>query len=136
MNSISVNTSVTTQVDDARNTLSTNTLTNVSSSNYVASSTTLTGSSWTSISVGSCADVSLLTIINNDNVYSQSLIAISGSANGYPMGGMIYPGFQYTTNWSGSITLAGRVIGSYAPAVSGTFVQQGLGVIEVIAQQS
>jgi hypothetical protein len=85
-------------------------------------------------------DVIQLAVFNDPTNYSSSVIQISASVPGptnIPLGAILIPGAIAVIPWSGSLTsVAARVIGSYPPFASGSFLQAGLGNIQYLAQQS
>jgi|ERR1035437_467788 hypothetical protein len=139
MNQLSTNASVNSVVDGVRTTVSTNINTQTSSSNFIAGNAVVTGSVWTTVTLGTLTDCIQAVFYNDNTQFSQSVIQISASSGGNPLGSILIPGSIAILPWSGSLTsVAVRVIGSYPPFVSGSGVanQFGQGNIQFLAQQS
>lgn len=133
-NSISVNQSVSSVIDGVRTSISSNTNAYTTSSNFSAGSQDVTSSAATVISFSQLSDVFTLTVVNDNTVYSASVIQITGSTTA-PINAILKPGEQTTIPWSGSMpNISGKVVGSYPPF--GAVVQNGKGTIQFLAQQS
>ena len=116
-NSISVQTNITNVGDVGRNSLSSNitTYTTSSAGYFVGSATVGSGYSALGAAITSLPDVLLLTVTNDNTLYSASVVAISGSnANGTPIGATLIPGSQAILPNSQSITsISAKVIGGW-----------------------
>ena len=145
-NSINSQVSVTSVVDGVRTTISSNIYTNTSSSNFLAGSQDVTGSAFTAQTFTGLNDVVSLTVVNDNTVYSASIIQISSSAAGntLPLGAILIPGAQAVIPWSGSLTqIATKVVG-YGFGIPGATnpvqgvgsAQAGKGTIQFLVQQS
>lgn len=139
-NSISSNTTITSVVDGVRTSVSNNQSTQTSSSNFLAGSQQVTSSAWTNLSFSQLNDVFMLTVVNDNSQYSQSVVQVYSGSNGTG-GGILAnlpPGGQAVIPWSGSLTTVSvKVIGSYSGgAFSPTVVQSGQGDVQFLAQQS
>jgi hypothetical protein len=130
--SISVQTSVTNNIDDIRNTISNNFNLTTTSSNVIVQSVVVNSTSYTPLSLGSLADVIMFTATNDDTVYSASTIQITGST-GVFIGSILTPGQQCVIPWSGSLAALSAKVVSGWPVGTATPAN---GVIQYSAQQS
>ena len=137
-NTLSTNASITSVVDSVRTTVSTNTNLQPSSSNFIAGNAVVTSSAWTNVTLGTLSDCIQLTVLSDSTVYSQSVITIASGSNGASVQGTLTPGSILVMPWSGSLTtISAKVVGNYTNNTgSPTVVQQGLGSIQFLAQQS
>ena len=133
MNSISIQSTVTSQVDGVRTVVSSNQNLNTSSSNFIAGSEGLTNGGWTAIPTSSLADVQVITILNDNSQYSASVISFATDNAGTNVIARILPGGQATIPWSGSLAgLYGKVTSAYPLYVA----TQTNGTCQFLLQQS
>jgi hypothetical protein len=113
-NQISTQQTVTSVVDGVRTVLSSNQNTYTTSSNFIAGGQVVTSASWASISLGGLSDVRILTVTNDNTVYTASSIYVATGSTGGNIIAKLGPGDQMTTPWLGSYTsLYARVMDSY-----------------------
>ena len=131
-NSISINQSVTSVIDGVRTTLSSNTNQLTTSSNFIAGGQDILATGYSPLSIGSLTDVAIITVLNDNSVYSASVIQITGSA-GANIGGILIPGYQLTIPYSGSISgISAKVVGGWP---NGT-ATPAKGTVQWLVQQS
>jgi len=136
-NTLNSSVSMTSTVDGARVSSNAPSITATpTSSNCIYSTMAVTSSAWTQVSLGSLTDVLQCYLYNDNTVYSQSLIQISGSGAGgsaNPVGTILYPGYSTLLSWSGSLSgLWAKVV----PNPQGAVYQLGQGSLQYILQQS
>ncbi len=142
MNSLSAQVTITNTSDNIRSVISNNQTTQCSSSNVIVASTSVTASTWTALSVGSCADVLNFTAWNDANVYSASVVQISGSGTqGQPIGGILIPDSVLSVPFSGSVaSLAAKIVNSYPASISASGASSNPlwvnGIVQYSMQQS
>ena len=131
-NSISVQATVTNTVDNIRNVISSNAVTNTTSSNVIVESSAVTASAWTQLSLDTLADVIALTIWNDNVVNTASVVAVATGSGGQNLLTVLAPNAQAIIPWSGSLAgLYAKVVGGYQGA--GGAIN---GVVQYSAQQS
>ena len=131
-NSITTNSTVTSVIDGVRTTLSSNTNATTTSSNFVAGGQDIVSANYTHLSVGSLTDVAIFTVLNDNSVYSASVIQVTGSA-GTEIGTILLPGYQATIPWSGSLPgISAKVVGGWP---IGTAIPT-YGTVQWLVQQS
>ena len=131
-NSISTNSTVTSVIDGVRTTLSSNTSATTTSSNFIAGGQNVVSANATPLSVGTLADVAILTVLNDNSVFSASVISITGSA-AIDVGTILLPGYQATIPWSGSMpAISAKVVGGWPRGVA----TPADGTVQWLVQQS
>lgn len=126
-NSISIQTSIQSVVDGFRLSGTANSNGATTSSNAIGETINVYGNAWTAVSLGALTDVTALWAFNDNTTISQSVIQLSGSGGGMPIGTILPLGASTLLSWSGSIS------GLWAKAVSGATTTASL---QFIAQQS
>ena len=133
MNTLNIQTTLTSTVDNVRSVVSANQNTQCSSSNFTVGSKTIGSAGWVLISdFSTLTDVAGFCILNdNATAYTASIISIAtGSAGGSSVAVLI-PGAMATIPWSGSHNgIYGKVTGGYGVATPTS------GSVQFLAQQS
>jgi hypothetical protein len=132
-NSISINQSVNSTVDNVRTTLASNQNLQTTSSNFIAGTQTIGSVAWTALSLGSLTDIILYSVVNDDTQYSASVITIATGSTGGNTQAILNPGTQTVTPWSGSLAgLYAKVTGGWPTGVA----TPTSGSVQWLAQQS
>ena len=126
-NSTSLNSSISTTVDNISVTGHASVSQNTTSSNAVAGNTNVTSSAWTSISLGSLSNVLSMWIWNDNTTYTASVITVATGSAGQNVISILNPGHASLIGWSGSLA------GVYAKITSGTGID---GTLQIVAQQA
>src|ERR1041385_2065275 len=134
MNTLNIQTTMTSTVDNVRTVVSSNRNTPCSSSNFTAGSKTLGSAGWGLINdFSTLTDVAGFTILNDDDTqYSASVIKIATGSSGGNVIAVLIPGAAATIPWSGSHNgIYGKVTGGYAGVAT-----PASGSVQYLAQQS
>jgi hypothetical protein len=127
-NSIQVQTSMNSTVDNMTLSIRSSVTSNTTSSNALGQSVNISASGWAQLSTGSLTDIRTMAFYNDNAVNTASVITIAtGSAGQNPLA-TLQPGDGAIIPWSGSIN------GLYAKVVSANPAVNG--VIQYQAQQS
>lgn len=125
-NSLSVQISVNSRVDNVTSTLSSTVTNQLTSSNVIIASANVNAAGWTQLSLGTLTDVQNIYVLNDNTVNATgtnnttaSYIAVATASNGGNQLAILPPGTGMNIPWSGSYnSLYGKVV-SAAPFTNG-----------------